>query len=222
MHNRREHETQTPHLHIKASFVQISPLYFHTQPPSMYRRQGPPFQPPAQSLNPFFMPLQQPQPPPFLNPFFAQPTQLSLFLAPINTMPQQPWDGSFNGHGFYGRRMPQQHPNHGQHHGHQPSSGPHRYQRGRFRQEPQYSYQGMGGMAQHPHYQHHAPLASSGPRHNQRERFRQAEPQTNHFLHESFGAVRGDRSTGFNPGMARIDARNNTGAGTVRRTPTKN
>ena len=197
----------------------------------MYRRQFPlipinpdePLPQPPPFLNPFFMPVQQPQPLPFLNPFFTQPSQLSLSLATVNTMPRQPWNGSFNGHGFYGRRMPQQHPSHGQHHGYQPSPGLHRYQRERFRQEPQYTYQGMGRMPQqHPHY-HQAPLASSGPRHNQRETFRQAEPQnSNQITHESFGAVGRDRSTGFNPGMARINARNNTGNGTVRRTPSKN
>ena len=155
---------------------------------------------------------------PLPNPFYMQQPELH-WQAGI------PWNGFYGGPMFAGpmyQGMAQQ-PQHLDQHYRAPSSGPHRNQRARFRREPQYPFQ-PEGMGLHQNYQYQD--QNSGPRHdpNQRGRFRlQAEPRyTNHLLHESFGTVIGDRSTGFNPGHARIEASKNTGDGKVRRTPSKN
>ena len=155
-----------------------------------------------------------PQPPLFMNPFFIQHHQ----AAPFTTM--MPWNGSYGGPistGPVHQGMAQQRQS--QHYQHRaPSSGPHRNERERFLQE---RHQRMVPTQQHRNHQYQDPIP--GPSRNQRQRFRQAEPRyPNHIIYESFGTVAGDRSTGFNPGMARIKANKNTGDGKVRRTPSKN
>ena len=165
------------------------------------------------SLVPIDPHWQQPllQRPPLINPFFTMPFY-GFHGGPISAGP------------IY-QGMDHQHPSPSQHNLSQyraPSSGPHRNQRlgKRLHQvDSQYAYQAQQHW--HRHYQYQAP--STGPNRNQRERFRQAEPHYSYqYPHVSYGPVVEDRSTGFNPGMARIDARNNTGKGKVSRTPTKN
>ena len=74
------------------------------------------------------------------------------------------------------------------------------------------------GPIQQNHYQHQA--SSSGPSWNQRRRFRQAEVRyANHNIHASSGTNEEDRSTGINPGHARINADDEAGGGKVWRTP---
>jgi hypothetical protein len=66
-------------------------------------------------------------------------------------------------------------------------------------------------MAQQHQHQYRGP--SSGPSRNQRSKgFREAEAQTLYnILHESSGAIAGDRPSGIHPGYARIGANDNTG-----------
>ena len=80
-------------------------------------------------------------------------------------------------------------------------------------------YQGMAQQLQH---QYRAP--SSGPSRNQRSRgSRKAEAlYLYNLIHESSGTIAEDRSTGIHPGHARIGANDNTRAGKVRRTPSRN
>ena len=143
------------------------------------------------------------QPSPFINPFNMQ----QLHWQP-DTM-SMPWNGFHiepipPGPIYQG--MAQQHE--------APSWGPHHNQQERPHQaEPQYTPQ------RHEH-QYQSP--SSGPSRNQRRRFRQAEPQYKSHTHESYGPVVEDRSTGFNPGHAWVNASKNTGDGKVRRTPSQN
>ena len=74
---------------------------------------------------------------------------------------------------------------------------------------------------QHPNQHHHAPR--SGPQRNRRSRYRKTEPHSNnHINHKSSGSVVNDRSTGIDPGMARIGARNETRDGKVCKTPSEN
>ena len=67
-------------------------------------------------------------------------------------------------------------------------------------------------------------LPSSGPSRNQnRIGSREAEAlYRNQLIHESSGMVLEDRSTGVDPGYARIGANDKTGGGEVWRTPSKN
>ena len=78
------------------------------------------------------------------------------------------------------------------------------------------------GMAQQHQHQYRAP--SSGPSRNQRGKgSRKTEAQyLYNSKHESPGTITGDRSTGIYPGHARIGASDNTGAGKVWRTPSRN
>ena len=80
-------------------------------------------------------------------------------------------------------------------------------------------------MRQHTNqqYRNRSQAPTSGPRRNQRKRHRKAEPHTKyHQRHDSFGSVVKDRSTGVDPGMARISTSNETRAGKVWRTPSEN
>ena len=81
-------------------------------------------------------------------------------------------------------------------------------------------YQGMA--QQHPShdYQYQAPI--SGPRRNQRQRHQAGPRYNSRTIHESYGTVVENRSTGIDPGRAWIDANKNTGDGKVWRTPSKN
>ena len=77
-------------------------------------------------------------------------------------------------------------------------------------------------MAQQNQHQYRAP--SPGPSRNQRSKgSRKTEAQyLYNNLHESSGTIAGDdRSTGIHPDHARIGASNNTGAGKVWRTPSR-
>ena len=78
------------------------------------------------------------------------------------------------------------------------------------------------GVAQQDQYQYRAP--SWGTTRNQHKNgFHKAEAQDlNNYLHESFGTIAFDRSTGIYPGYAWIDANNNTGAEKVWRPPSRN
>ena len=53
-------------------------------------------------------------------------------------------------------------------------------------------------------------------------RFRTAEPQPSQYIPELSGSVVNDQSTGIDQGVAWIDASDNTRAGKVWRTPSKN
>ena len=76
-------------------------------------------------------------------------------------------------------------------------------------------------MGQHTNHQYQN-RSQAGPRRNQRKRHRKAEPHTQYHKHESSGTVVKDRSTGVDPGMARISTSNETRAGKVWRTPSEN
>ena len=81
------------------------------------------------------------------------------------------------------------------------------------------AYQGMDQQHQH---QYRAPC--SGPSRNQHSiGSRKAEAlYLNKTTHESSGMIAEDRSTGIHPGHAPIGANDNTRAGKVRRTPSRN
>ena len=78
------------------------------------------------------------------------------------------------------------------------------------------------GMVQQAHHQYRAP--KSGPsRKRRRKGFRKAETQHRYnFIHESFGTIFYNRSTGIHPGHAKIGASDNTGGRKVWRTPPRN
>ena len=74
-----------------------------------------------------------------------------------------------------------------------------------------------------PEDQYQAPKSGPSPSRNQRKRFRKAEsPYPNQSLHESSGTVGEDRSTGVDPGHARINANDDAGVSKVWRTPSEN
>ena len=117
--------------------------------------------------------------------------------------------------GWLSQPLHQQLPPHHQHRA--PSSGPHRNYPARSRQvEPT-----RGGLSSVSNIsinlQNRALVAI-----DMKGSIRRSPITSASIIHESFGIVVEDRSTGFNPGNAWIDASKNTGGGKVRRTPTKN
>jgi len=82
-------------------------------------------------------------------------------------------------------------------------------------------YQGIAQQHQHQH-QHRPP--NSGPSRNQHSKGRRKTEARypNHYKHESSGTIAGDHSSGIHPGIASMDAVNNTGAGGAWRPPSRN
>ena len=86
-------------------------------------------------------------------------------------------------------------------------------------------HQGMQVDAEHweNEDQYRAPKSGPSPSRNQRKRFRKAEaPSLHHSEHESPGTMAEDRSTGIDPSMAWISAKDDAGVGKVWRTPSEN